>query len=181
MGRVKTIERRVRTKGNTFRTVKERICSNPSPDYYGYPRISFSKEGTVTILRIHRLVAFHFILPIEGKIFVNHKNGIRHDNRAENLEWCTTSENALHGFRSNGRINPHKGKFGEYHCTSKPIMATNLNTKTEVFYGSSLLAANEFLNISVVGIYSVLHGRLKTTHGYTFRYATLDEIAIHSL
>lgn len=41
----------------------------------------------------HRLVALAFIPKIEGKKYIDHINGIRNDNRAENLRWCTIKEN----------------------------------------------------------------------------------------
>lgn len=47
---------------------------------------------------IHRLVASAFIPTIEGKLWVNHKNFIRLDNRLENLEWCNPSENVQHSY-----------------------------------------------------------------------------------
>ncbi len=63
---------------------------------YGYKRIRF-KTGDVAY-RIHRLVAEAFVPNPDNKPYINHLNGIKTDNRADNLEWCTTEENNDHNY-----------------------------------------------------------------------------------
>lgn len=65
----------------------------------GYSRVSFYKENTNKRFFIHRLVALVFIHNPDEKKVVNHKNGIKSDNRAENLEWVTDVENKQHAWR----------------------------------------------------------------------------------
>lgn len=65
----------------------------------GYAQTTLSDRGSRRYLLIHRLVAQAFIPNPESKPQINHKNGIKTDNRVENLEWCTLSENLLHRHR----------------------------------------------------------------------------------
>jgi len=67
----------------------------------GYRHINFhiSKEVGSKTFRVHRLVAEHFLPPIEGKSHVNHLDFDKLNNNISNLEWCTQLENIAHYYR----------------------------------------------------------------------------------
>lgn len=73
--------------------VKDGSVSRCRATYAGYVRVFLHHEGTRICRGLHILVAKAFVPNPEGKPYVNHINGIRDDNRAENLEWVTASEN----------------------------------------------------------------------------------------
>lgn len=76
----------------------------------GYQAVRLCKNCKAKTYQIHRLVAIAFIDNPLSKEQVNHKNGIRNDNRIENLEWVTNTENQRHSFRVLGRVSGRKGK-----------------------------------------------------------------------
>ena len=64
--------------------------------YRGYCRIMLSKQNVTSRYFVHRLVAGAFLMNPENKAIVNHKDGNKQNNRLENLEWATASENTQH-------------------------------------------------------------------------------------
>ena len=63
--------------------------------------------------RVHRLVAEAFIPNTENKPCINHKDGNKQNNNADNLEWCTHSENTIHSFK-NGLQKKVHNQYGVY-------------------------------------------------------------------
>lgn len=102
------------------KSVRNKLCLRKVPKILkpylckitGYYRVTLGKyefHEKRELRYIHRLVAFSFIPNPENKPEVNHKFGIKTDNRATQLEWATRPENIQHGFKM-GLIKALKGE-----------------------------------------------------------------------
>lgn len=103
LSRIKSLRRLAKNHSGFSKVLKERYL-NPCISKTGYYVVDLKKDGVRKTLKVHRLIATAFISKEEGKDFINHKNGIKTDNRIENLEWCTIAENNFHS-RSTGLLN----------------------------------------------------------------------------
>lgn len=87
-------------------------------DKHGYLRVGLSKFGKKTFFFAHRLVALNFIGNPFSKDQVNHVNGIKDDNRLENLEWVTNKENLRHA-HDTGLARSPKGEVNHFSKLNK--------------------------------------------------------------
>jgi len=85
---------------NTDYIVRKEKVLKAGTDSLGYKSVVLTKNNISKSHRVHRLMMISFFGYSEFKNYVNHKNGIKSDNRIDNLEWMTNSENILHGFRT---------------------------------------------------------------------------------
>lgn len=114
---------------------------------------------------LHRLIVETFIGSLDGKE-VNHINGDKYDNRVDNLEIVTGSENMLHAYKIGIRKPAHKGIFGAAHPASKAV----IHTETGKEYVNAREAAKA-LALNYKGISDVIHKRRASHKGTTWRLA----------
>lgn len=149
-GNVKSLERKV-NRGKYFRIVKERVLKI-SLNSIGYCQIKLCKNGKQKVLRVHRLVAIHFIDNLDNKLEVNHIDGNKTNNYYKNLEWCTRSENTQHAYDNGLMENVRNSDY----C-SKKVYCPELDQEFESSY-----EAERKLGIAQQNISSCCNGNLKS-------------------
>lgn len=160
LGRIYSIARK-NTKGGILKGSKRN----------GYKTVVLWKNGKYKTYQIHRLVAENFIVNHKNKETVNHKNGIKTDNRAENLEWATQSENIIHAWKTGLTKSFTLGKRGKLCKNSKVVLQVDKNTNKTVdkFYGT--MEASRKTGICQQSINNCCNNKRRTAGGYIWKYA----------
>ena len=156
----------VSNTGRVRRLGSDKDCS--TRDRKGYPSVDLYEHGQRTTRPVHRLVAEAFIPNPENRLEVNHIDGNKHNNNADNLEWVTHKENCRHAWDTGliepsrsmqGRLNPNAGRKG------KPIRIIETG---QVF--STLKECEKAIDGNNRHINDCLRGRQNTHRGYHFEY-----------
>lgn len=176
-GRIKSLQRVVVCRNGINMSVSEKIMQ-PCLNTHGYYIVLFKNKGRKKTSTVHRLIAETFIQNTENKRTVNHKNGIKIDNRLENLEWATMKENNIHAYEIGLKKIPNGkdchwlyGKTGKNSLVSKSIIQMDLNGKIIKKYDSLIDAVRDIGLRDSSGITKCAQGKLKSSGGYKWRFS----------
>ena len=160
LGRVRSLARTCKGRGNGRKPIRERIlCSDVANN--GYIRVRLSMDRHTKNRLVHRLVAEAFIPNPDNLPQVNHKNEVKTDNRAENLEWCTAKYNTNYGecIIKNKKNQPHK------RCVCQYDKDWVLLAEFQSIHEAGKLSGIRWQDIS-----ACCCGRQNTAKGYIWRY-----------
>jgi hypothetical protein len=97
------------TSDGEVKRLKTGNILSPSMNNSGYLTINVGPKNYRSGKSVHRMVARAFVDGYAPGLDVNHINGVKTDNRAENLEWCSRSRNIKHSFEL-GLSTPHRSE-----------------------------------------------------------------------
>lgn len=145
---------------------KKGVIKSKKTDKDGYFRVYLSKSSKKKQFMVHRLVAEAFLDNLNNDPVVNHIDGDKQNNRADNLEWCTRSYNDLHAFKLGLRVPTCGG-------TSKAVYKLDKDTMAILGKYPSLAEAGRQNGLTTQAISYVVNGKYKQTGGY--KWALVDE------
>jgi hypothetical protein len=160
-GKIKSLEFYKKNEFKKYKT-KERILSQHINDK-GYYCVDLYKDGKRKKFKSHRLVLLSFLG--ESSLIINHINGIKTDNRVENLEYCTYSHNLKHAYDTNLRNKYHRNN-------NKAVDQYDLNGIFISEWESIKLAQDE---LKIHGITRVCKNKGKSAGGFIWRYKKTTE------
>lgn len=117
---------------------------NPTKERYGYLQLTLCKNTVHEQIKVHQIVARAFLPPNPGGMQIDHVNGVKTDNRVDNLEWVTPKENTLRSVKTG--LKPK----GERHWRHKL-------TKLQVDEIRSLYKTGNYTHRSLGEIFGVSH------------------------
>lgn len=118
-GRIKNVQRYVKTKGDGLRLVKEKI-RKPQIKSNGYQIATLSKNNILKTFSVHQLVALAFIPKFTKSTELNHIDGNPSNNYLTNLEISNPSHNQLHAVRIGLRAKQGKSKYNNVTFLKNP-------------------------------------------------------------
>ena len=130
----------------------------------GYGRVVLSKNGKPHKWLVHRLVATVFVSNPDNKPQVNHIDGNKHNNTANNLEWVTQIENQLHAVRTGLQPVFYNDPA---HC--KPVEMLAVDGALEEIFPSAAEAERQ-TGVNSSHITRCCKGRGKTAGGFAWKY-----------
>lgn len=160
-GRIKSLERerKMNIPCHDIAVVHERILK-PSISGSGYEKVVLSKDATHKTIRVHKLVAQAFVSNPDDKSEINHKDGNKKNNRADNLEWVTSKENQNHALLFGLRNDKLRRKtVNQYDLSGNFIRSWNGYVEIE-----------QVLGIPRQRICACVKGRKKSAAGFVWRH-----------